>query len=86
MLEGSAPVRFHGLGILTEAHLRESALAESLRIAWKRMERTVVPLKRIGCTQLHKIRLWIFLIVSPMTVVGLAGEIPILETKQGALY
>ena len=28
--------------------------AESLRIAWRRIEWTVVPLKRIGCTQLHK--------------------------------
>ena len=60
-LEGSASVHFHGLSISTEAHLWESALTESLRIAWKRMERTVVPLKRMGCTQVHKIRLRIFL-------------------------
>ena len=53
-LEGSASVHFHGLSILTEAHLWESGLVELLRIAWKRMERTVVPLKRIGCTQLHR--------------------------------
>ena len=54
-LERSASVHFHGLSILTEAHLWESGLVESLRIAWKRVEWAVVPLKRVGCTQLHKI-------------------------------
>ena len=54
-------MRSDGLGVLTEAHLRESVLAESRRNAWKRMERIVVLLKRIGRTKLHKIRLWIFL-------------------------
>jgi hypothetical protein len=34
---------------------------ESLRVAWKRMERTVVPLKHIDCTQSHEIRRYIFL-------------------------
>ena len=62
-LERSASVHFHGLSILTEVHLWESAPAESLRIAWKLVERTVVPLKHMGCTQVHKIRLWIFLMV-----------------------
>ena len=33
---------------------RNESPAESFRIAWKRMGWTVVPLKRIGCTQLHK--------------------------------
>ena len=28
--------------------------AESLRVAWKRVEWTVVPLKCIRCTKLHK--------------------------------
>ena len=31
------------------------ALVESLRIAWKRMERTVILSKQIACAQLHKI-------------------------------
>ena len=31
--------------------------AESLRIAWKHVEWTVVLLERIGCTRLHKIGL-----------------------------
>ena len=30
-------MRFHGLNILTEGNLWKSALAESLRIAWKHM-------------------------------------------------
>ena len=43
------------LGGRTGAVPRSEAPVESLRIVWRRVEWTIVLLKRVGCTQLRKI-------------------------------